>query len=80
MSGSSSHILSLVNDLLDFHRLESGKMEIQRVPFSVSALFNEIFTSFRPIAESKDLTFVLNLKEEGTDKYISEIRSVSARW
>lgn len=73
MSGSSSHILSLVNDLLDFHRLESGKMEIQRVPFSVSALFNEIFTSFRPIAESKDLTFVLNLKEEGTDKlYIGD--------
>lgn len=68
MSGSASHILSLVNDLLDFHRLESGKMEIQRVPFSVSALFNEIFTSFKPIAEAKELTFVLNLKEEGTEK------------
>lgn len=73
MSGSASHILSLVNDLLNFHRLESGKMEIQRVAFSVSALFNEIFTSFRPIAESKDLTFVLNLKEEGTEKlYIGD--------
>ena len=73
MSGSASHILSLVNDLLDFHRLESGKMEIQRVAFSVSALFNEIFTSFRPIAESKDLTFVLNMKEEGTEKlYIGD--------
>lgn len=68
MSGSASHILSLVNDLLDFHRLESGKMEIQRVPFSVSALFNEIFTSFKPMAEAKNLTFVLNLKEEGTEK------------
>ena len=73
MSGSASHILSLVNDLLDFHRLESGKMEIQRVAFSVSALFNEIFTSFRPIAESKYLTFVLNLKEEGSEKlYIGD--------
>ena len=68
MSGSSSHILSLVNDLLDFHRLESGRMEIQRIPFSVSTLFNDIYTSFRPIAEAKSLEFVLNLKEEGTDK------------
>lgn len=68
MSGSAGHILSLVNDLLDFHRLESGKMEIQRVPFSVSALFNEIYTSFRPIAESKSLEFVLNMKEEGMEK------------
>lgn len=73
MSGSASHILSLVNDLLDFHRLESGQMEIQRVPFSVSTLFNEIYTSFRPIAESKSLEFVLNMKEEGMDKlYIGD--------
>lgn len=68
MSGSASHILSLVNDLLDFHRLESGQMEIQRIPFSVSTLFNEIYTSFRPIAEAKSLEFVLNLKEAGSDK------------
>lgn len=68
MTGSSRHILSLVNDLLDFHRLESGQMEIHAVPFSISALFNEIYTSFKPIAEAKGLSFVLNLKEEGTDK------------
>lgn len=73
MSGSAGHILSLVNDLLDFHRLESGQMEIQRVPFSVLTLFNEIYTSFRPMAESKALGFVLNLKEDNTDKlYISD--------
>ena len=73
MSGSASHILSLVNDLLDFHRLESGQIEIQRIPFSVSTLFNEIYTSFRPIAEAKSLEFVLNLKEAGSDKlYVSD--------
>lgn len=73
MSGSAGHILSLVNDLLDFHRLESGQMEIQQIPFSVSTLFNEIYTSFRPIAEAKSLEFVLNLKEEGSDKlYVSD--------
>ncbi|RHJ81498.1 ATP-binding protein [Parabacteroides sp. AM08-6] len=68
MGGSAEHILSLVNGLLDFHRLESGKMEIQHVPFSVSALFNEIYASFRPIAEAKQLEFVLNLKEEGMER------------
>lgn len=68
MTGSSHHILSLVNDLLDFHRLESGKMEIQKVPFSISALLEEIYTSFKLLAEEKGLTFVLNLKEEGMDK------------
>ena len=67
MKGSSDHILSLVNDLLDFQRLESGKMEIHSVPFRVQALFDEIYTSFKPIAEGKGLQFVLNLKPERTD-------------
>lgn len=73
MSGSAGHILSLVNDLLDFHRLESGQMEIQRVPFSVSTLFDEIYTSFRPMAEAKSLEFVLNMKDVTDNKlYIGD--------
>ena len=71
MTGSANHILSLVNGLLDFHRLESGQMEIQNVPFSVRTLFNEIYGSFRPIAEAKGLAFVLNMKEEGMDRIYS---------
>lgn len=67
MTGSSDHILSLVNDLLDFHRLESGQMEIHRVPFKVAVLFRDIYTSFRPLAEARDLQFVLNLKNENSD-------------
>lgn len=68
MTGSADHILSLVNGLLDFHRLESGQMEIQHVPFSVRTLFNEIFASFCPIADAKGLDFFLNLKEKGMDR------------
>lgn len=66
MKGSSDHILSLVNDLLDFQRLESGEMEIHQIPFRVPTFFEEIYTSFKPIAEAKGLRFVLNLKPENT--------------
>lgn len=64
MSSSAQHILSLVNDLLDYHRLESGKMEIHPVPFSVSALLKEIYVSFKPLAEAKGLEFTLDAKPE----------------
>lgn len=68
MKASSDHILSLVNDLLDFQRLEAGEMEIHhQVPFRVKALFQEIYTSFKPLAEGKGLQFVLNEKEGGPD-------------
>lgn len=67
MAGSADHILSLVNGLLDFHRLESGQMEIQAVPFNVRILFSEIYGSFKPIADAKGLEFILNMKEEGLE-------------
>jgi signal transduction histidine kinase/DNA-binding response OmpR family regulator len=56
---SSKHILSLVNDLLDFHRLESGKMEIRSTSFSVPALFEEIYAGFKPLVDEKKLIFRL---------------------
>lgn len=64
MKGSSDHILSLVNDLLDYHRLEAGEMEIHRVPFRPGVLLDEIYTSFKPLAEAKGLELILN-KEGG---------------
>lgn len=64
MRGSSEHILSLVNDLLDFQRLESGNMEIHKVQFRVSSLFDDIYASFKPIADGKGLDLVLNMKPD----------------
>ena len=62
MQSSAQHILSLVNDLLDFHRLESGKMEIHPIPFEISALFSEIYWSFKPLADAKGLNLIYDSK------------------
>jgi len=72
MSGSSNHILCLVNDLLDFQRLESGQMEIHEVPFKVPALFNEIYDSFQPQAAKKGLDFILDIRDESNLVYIGD--------
>jgi len=68
MTASANHILSLVNDLLDFHRLESGQVKIESDPFNAKDLFNQIYDSFLPLAEAKNLNFIMNLKEEMMDK------------
>ncbi|MDD2437705.1 MAG: ATP-binding protein [Massilibacteroides sp.] len=67
MIGSSNHILSLVNDLLDFHRLDSGKMELQNVPFTFKPLMEDIFHSFKPMAEAKELKFRLSVQDDGLE-------------
>jgi signal transduction histidine kinase/DNA-binding response OmpR family regulator len=65
MNVSAKHILSLVNDLLDFHRLESGRMDIHPVPFLIPSLFKEIYTGFKPLADAKNLRFEMNIANAG---------------
>jgi len=59
MTTSSKHILQLVNDLLDSYSIESGKLDIKKSAFSVKVLSDDIFTSFKPLAEAKGLQFEL---------------------
>jgi signal transduction histidine kinase/DNA-binding response OmpR family regulator len=56
---SAEHILSLVNDLLDLHRLESGQMVIRPIPFNALVLLEEIYAEFKPLTHSKGLSFHL---------------------
>jgi signal transduction histidine kinase/DNA-binding response OmpR family regulator len=62
MNVSAKHILSLVNDLLDFHRLESGKMDIHPAPFLIPSLFKEIQTGFKPLADAKNLRLHMTIE------------------
>lgn len=55
MQSSAQHLLSLVNSLLDYHRLDAHKMDINRVVFNPHQLFDTIYISFKPMANSKQL-------------------------
>ncbi len=54
-------LLRLINDVLDFSRLEASKVAIERHPLSVAELLDEIRTSLAPRAARKGLTLRLCL-------------------
>lgn len=64
MKSSAHHLLDLITSLLDYHRLEAGKMDLHPVAFNPHQLFETIYTSFLPLAEKKNLRldFTDNLK------------------
>lgn len=55
MTDAADHLLKLVTDLLEFHRLERGRVEITRVAFCPARLIEEVADAFMPIAQSKGL-------------------------
>jgi PAS domain S-box-containing protein len=56
---SANHLLSLINDLLDLAKIESGKVELRREPVVCQELIQEVAAGLRPLAENKGLRFKL---------------------
>lgn len=59
VQGSARHLLSLINDLLDLVKIESGKVELQFEPVSCQSVIQEVEATLRPLAESKGLSFTI---------------------
>lgn len=72
MKSSSQHLLKLVSDLLDFHRLDLNKAEVHRVTFNPSQLFNEIRISFEPLTAAKDLELHCETDDALNGHFISD--------
>lgn len=72
MKSSSEHLLKLVSDLLDFHRLDLNKAEVNRVTFNPSQLFEEIYVSFEPLTAAKGLALQCHVAPELNGRYISD--------
>ena len=54
---SARHLLSLINDLLDLAKIESGKIELHPEPVICQSVIQEVSVALRPLAESKGLQF-----------------------
>lgn len=59
----SQFLLTLINDILDMSRIESGKMELEKVPFDLFALADNLDNMFRNTAESKGIHWSVELQD-----------------
>jgi hypothetical protein len=60
INSSSEHLLGLVDDLLDYSRIESGKFELENIAFLPADLFRHAFETLRHKAERKGLVMNYN--------------------
>ncbi|GMO45648.1 MAG: hypothetical protein Ta2G_00590 [Termitinemataceae bacterium] len=68
-------LLGLINDILDFSKIESGKFEIIPTHFNLYALYDNVSSLNKFVAESKELKFVSSFAQNLPEVvYADEIR------
>lgn len=59
LDSSARNLLTLINDILDISRIEAGSLTIQKVPFSLGKLVQEVANIYEKPSEQKGLSLQL---------------------
>ncbi|MFD2203371.1 PAS domain S-box protein [Shivajiella indica] len=60
---SAENLLGLINDILDFTKIDSGKVELEHVDFEIRNVINRIIHSYTYQAREKSLDIILEIDE-----------------
>ena len=72
ISTSSEHLLSLINDILDMSRIESGKVKINESPLHLPDLLHDIRTIVQPNIVSRQLEFLIDTVDVQDEDIIAD--------
>ncbi len=72
ISTSSEHLLSLINDILDMSRIESGKVKINENPLHLPDLLHDIRTIVQPNIVSRQLDFLIDTVDVRDEDIIAD--------
>ncbi len=70
--GSADLLLTLLNDLLDSAKIESGKLELESAPFSLRRMLDQITRVLAVRASEKGLSFYCRLPDETPDAIVGD--------
>lgn len=72
IGGSAQHLLSLINDILDMSRIESGRMVLRNEEFAFSKLMEQVNTIISGQCKDKGLEYNCSIKGHIDDYYIGD--------
>jgi two-component system, sensor histidine kinase and response regulator len=59
---SGRHLLSVINDILDFTKVESGKVDLEVAAFSIFSIVDNLNSAFKEIAKARGIDFLVSIE------------------
>ena len=69
---SAENLSSLINDILDYNKIEAGKLKLEVIDFSLIDLLRNIRESFKFKAQSKNISLDFHLSENTPNRLIGD--------
>ena len=69
---SSEHMMVLINEILDFNKIEAGRFELENVPVNMRAFLRKLETTFSAQAHTKGLMFLLDVDENLEAEFLTD--------
>lgn len=73
VGSAGNNLLSIINDILDFTKIEEGKMDIVKVEYQLSSLINDVSNMIYFKAKEKNLSFVTEVDEKLPDRLYGDV-------
>lgn len=69
---SASHLLSLINDILDTAKLQYGKISLEEIPFSITEQLRQTEDLFRPQLADKETTLEVKVDDNIPEEVLGD--------
>jgi len=69
---SSKHLITVINEILDYSKMESGVINLENIPFSVQEVVDDVHIAFKSIAEKKGVSLQYSIDESVTKKVLGD--------
>jgi signal transduction histidine kinase len=69
---SSEHMMVLINEILDFNKIESGRFELENVPVNMRSFLKKLETQFSAQAHAKGLLFLVDVDENLEAEFLTD--------
>ena len=73
VDSAGNNLLAIINDILDFTKIEEGKMNIVEVEYQLSSVINDVSNMIYFKAREKNLDFVTDIDENVPDRLFGDV-------